>query len=68
MKGSRVWVLRDLGLVGGDFPVSGGEVAALRRFMGGKVIRLDLVEVWALLQVCVGICCKKESGKSRRGT
>ena len=49
MKGARVWVLRDLGLVSGDFPALGGEVAALRRFAGGKVIRLDLVEVLALL-------------------
>ena len=41
MKGARVRVLRDWGVVGGFFSASGGEVAALRRFAGGKVLRLD---------------------------
>ena len=39
MKGAQVWVLQDCGLVVGNFPALGGEVAALRRFAGGKTIR-----------------------------
>ena len=40
MEGARVQVLRDRGLVGVFLLTSGGEVTALRRFVGGKVLRL----------------------------
>ena len=41
MKGARVRVLRDRSLVDGCFLTLGGEVVSLRRFAGGKVLRLD---------------------------
>ena len=40
MKGARVRVLRDWGLVGGDFLASGGGVATFHQCVGRKVIRL----------------------------
>ena len=41
MKGARVRVLRDWSLVGGGVAAAGGDVAAFRRFAGGKVLRWD---------------------------
>ena len=40
LKRARVRVLRDWGLVGGDFLASGGGVAAFHRCVDGRVLRV----------------------------
>ena len=41
MEGARVMDLRNRGVISWCFLTLEGEVAALRRFAGGKVLRLD---------------------------